>query len=87
MKKLLCISIAVLFISNTLLADNPPCDNVLSACQDLVAAQDLSIKSLKKQVLILEDKLADETPSLVPGWLYFVGGALIGGMVVHEVHK
>lgn len=73
------IALLLVFHLQVIAFATPKCDNALSACQDLITEQDVSITILKKQVSTLEQRLADSQPSpIIPTWLIFVLGAAVG---------
>lgn len=64
------------------------CDLALTACKDVVKAQDDSITTLKASVTTLEDKLADATkPPLLPTWAVILLGVATGVVVGTVLHK
>ena len=64
------------------------CGEVLSACQNLVDAQDASITKLRAYARQLEDKVEkDEAPPLVPTWLLIALGVAGGAVLGYSIHK
>lgn len=58
------------------------CDKALTACEELVYLQGSQIRVLKEAVRSLESELADsQVEPLIPTWLVFVSGLVIGGTV------
>lgn len=64
------------------------CDNALHACLDLTEAQDQEIILLKTHITKLDEELADSTSIIsVPNAVWALAGAILGGIVVHEVTR
>lgn len=59
------------------------CDIALRACIDLSKEQDKEIDLLKSHIKDLDSRIADDESVITPvSVLYFVGGLLVGGLVV-----
>lgn len=96
MKRFRIISTVIaicLSLSSTTLGDQlTDCNKTLQLCHDYakylesgVLAQDELINFLKTDRETCYDKLAEQEPSVIPTWLWFAGGVLIGGVVVEAV--
>ena len=64
------------------------CDPVIQSCKDLIQAQDDQVRFLRKTVSNLESQIEnDQSKPILPEWLVFIGGIVVGGILTRTLSK
>lgn len=65
----------------------PKCQSALTACQELVQAQDAQAANLKQQVKQLESALQEQKQPLLPTWAIITISVAAGVFLGHTIIK
>ena len=63
------------------------CDNALHTCMDYAQTLQDGIKIRDSEIDKLGKTLKKEEEPLMPWWSWAIIGAVVGGLVIHEVNK